>query len=1137
MATIYVTASQNINALTYAAGDAIAIAPTTMDRVTLTIDAQVPADVAKIEGTKPLSLSTAGFGTVELKNNSTTQPLIVALSALTGGIWTGARTGVIKARGALMNIGTGTGAAGQTIDLDNFPSSNGAVIDVPQVVFVEESPGGNLIPCFNIHGARNDANGVAYTGTLFKYLSQFGTTPELGNVFEYDEQSKTIYFGHTDGWHVQVTCTAGTTITIGAQYDHNGSRFVVEGVFTSGSAPKYYTLYLRRISGTNPPISSGSYTKFSGTGETTLTATSAIVATGGWLPPNGCAIKINNIHITAVGVPTADSNRATFDIANANFGAYDLEYATFSNRFKFGSGNFFGGTYRFRSVAFPFQFARSGVRDLIDIDGLYLPLDRYVASVGVVITGCGCEAHISNVEAWAGGTGSQTVTVAEMSDLRTLGNLTSRTIDRSVSYNYGLTLRALSGNPDSPLITGTLRSIGNTLNLLKLSNVITGAAQFSDNCTALAQQANAVSFVRFGNGDPCADSVLKNVSVVNGGSVGRSGFYGVGSVANINTAIHTVSIDSKGYGGDLFGGTGFGPRTWVTDVLAVNHPAASTTIPSGNAYGSTKIRFSGVRSDATHTAPWATVAGATYDRCSAKNNITDATAGDVGMCLQYTNGARTAGAIRFGFNSKKLYENLYTVNSAHTEGVDYAFNGGVALYLKSSGVDITFRNVQPLRGVTSMGGPQTGTATSSSGYGSLSMPTGITAQFRMKPCDSATWGSWYSYATSSDLPNFVTAFNAMTGYASDIGFDFEWNIVTTTATASRYLTHLTLDMPVMDPTFTYTEVGFIQVGLNGVEEDAAVAVFNNTTPASPVQYDYATVPVSGEVVFEYPYNFGETPTQIKMVARKPGFDEYVFEGQSWQAGKQVPVTLIPAAAITSATPASITGVTPNGPAKTLTLTAQLVDAYDHSQWWASQEANMIHATPLTSSNGSVFTQPSDWTVISTTLDGSKTLAGGTLQLSTAGAAYAPSLSDLSIMFMAAGSYDMSGATLTGAIHFKTDTGSRIVSVTIPSGVSWTREGTNIAVVAAVNTLIVAANVTLLGAEVRVYDNDNTPAGSYGTELGGEESCPGATFSIPLSAGNNVVIQIIKSGYVEFVQEYTMGSSATFTAVLEVDTYS
>jgi hypothetical protein len=85
------------------------------------------------------------------------------------------------------------------------------------------------------------------------------------------------------------------------------------------------------------------------------------------------------------------------------------------------------------------------------------------------------------------------------------------------------------------------------------------------------------------------------------------------------------------------------------------------------------------------------------------------------------------------------------------------------------------------------------------------------------------------------------------------------------------------------------------------------------------------------------------------------------------------------------------------------------------------------------------------------------------------------------------------------------------------------------------TFTVAAQVSLIGAEIRVYDLDNLPTGSLGTELGGTESSVSETLSIQTEASNSVWVQIMQTGYAEFGQQILLGStSSTFTALLVAD---
>jgi len=80
------------------------------------------------------------------------------------------------------------------------------------------------------------------------------------------------------------------------------------------------------------------------------------------------------------------------------------------------------------------------------------------------------------------------------------------------------------------------------------------------------------------------------------------------------------------------------------------------------------------------------------------------------------------------------------------------------------------------------------------------------------------------------------------------------------------------------------------------------------------------------------------------------------------------------------------------------------------------------------------------------------------------------------------------------------------------------------------TITLTPNVSIAGAEIRIYDMDNNPVGSLGSEIAGVESA-GATFSFSSTAGNAVWIQIMQEGYEEYGLAYTVGSQDTNLLVI------
>ena len=145
-----------------------------------------------------------------------------------------------------------------------------------------------------------------------------------------------------------------------------------------------------------------------------------------------------------------------------------------------------------------------------------------------------------------------------------------------------------------------------------------------------------------------------------------------------------------------------------------------------------------------------------------------------------------------------------------------------------------------------------------------------------------------------------------------------------------------------------------------------------------------------------------------------------------------------------------------------------------------------------------------------------------------------------------GTYTLTGNTFTGfgadgttfaAIY--NDSGG-LVTLNIAGGVAspTVRTNTGAGASTGVNNnvnLTISAAVTLVGAEIRIYDLDNSPAGSLGTELAGTETCPTATYVFAGAASNSIWIQIMKSGYEEFGQQTTVPSvDGGFVALLKAE---
>ncbi len=128
-----------------------------------------------------------------------------------------------------------------------------------------------------------------------------------------------------------------------------------------------------------------------------------------------------------------------------------------------------------------------------------------------------------------------------------------------------------------------------------------------------------------------------------------------------------------------------------------------------------------------------------------------------------------------------------------------------------------------------------------------------------------------------------------------------------------------------------------------------------------------------------------------------------------------------------------------------------------------------------------------------------------------------------------------GSTGNEVIYVSVDSGKTLtINVSgVPSPTVNNAGSGTVSVVNAVS-LTIQGTVSLVGAEVRIYDY-NGSGGSLGDELAGVESHGSATYIYSGSSGNVIWIQIMLADYEEFGIELTMPSSAsTYLAQLNLD---
>lgn len=200
MATV--STNQNINAVTYSAGEDI----TVTSGAKLTIDAQVAGDVTKI-GTNPGSFLCITSGGLEILNNSTTTPLVLTLSAASKD-YSFEKNGYFTCRGAAISIGTGSNSSGQTFSLAGAPLNT---IPYPSHVEVETGSGTGVYFPWMI---------VPTAGTTVTWTSAIFSSDKSGNVLFYNKSTRVLSCG--DGTNGNLI-PSGANVRIPNIYIHSAT--------------------------------------------------------------------------------------------------------------------------------------------------------------------------------------------------------------------------------------------------------------------------------------------------------------------------------------------------------------------------------------------------------------------------------------------------------------------------------------------------------------------------------------------------------------------------------------------------------------------------------------------------------------------------------------------------------------------------------------------------------------------------------------------------------------------------------------------------------------------------------------------------------------------------------------------------
>lgn len=925
------------------------------------------------------------------------------------------------------------------------------------------------IPLGNIGGAYANKANTAYTAGAFATLSEFGRTPSLGNVFEYDEYNGgagygKVYLGKDNLYAFGTGLTCTTLPAVGDTYTNNGATFTIIHVMDSGSgSTKGRMLW---CSGTGAPTTSGTLTRTAGAGDASIVFIDS-GATGGWVPPNGAKITMPSIHITTAGVAGTTANlRATVGSNTYQHSNFDLENTSLSDRITLGGSSWgFFANFRARHFAqFGIAYGSATVAtEDYDVDGLYQAVDKWIAGSNVqAIPDAQGTLSVDRVYTWCNGNqatpfGFQVNTA----NITKIGEMHCTVTRRITTSYYSVRINELRVPANSPLTVGPIFAVGHRFAVTDSRNVRAYDIRHSDTASGVMSGLWAVNV---GNvADQSENVIVEKVRRLPSGASNYTTMF-VTDSGNVQTAIHDVVYDCLATSGAANKApvhfiSGGDTRTWATNATLTN----STGVLWGGAnVNKAPVRLHNVFSDYATSVTSDTKGGVELNLVGVNTPSIafSYTIDNAHFSTTYSGGTRDVGKLTYAPGSKSSAASGIFSAVTGTEGADYSFVGATVLQCPGI-IELTSNTVRPLRGIRASAAAFTSATlavTAASG-------TGLTYSARL-----CKWGddiTAVSFVDVTSQANARTNFQAMldtaitAGYTPEIGLQLQMKVIGTAAQVGRTFSSYILSAVQMATTFTPPEVGFIEIEYTGATSGASVALVDDSVVT------HYTSSTTGSETYEVPYDFTGTaddmriskPKVFKLVARKAGYAESILDAQEcYQAGTSLPMALALDYATTDAD-IDAAHLALNGTAKTFTITAShtMLELYQRAQWWAHQEANMNYDTPLTTKSGTTFTQPSTWTITGIeNITGGGTVSQGTVNLN-GPATYGIGFNGATIVAQGEGTYGLTAtssiitfAPTTSGVTYSLGTGSfsgeidlrnthatRTITVQLPAGTSYT----------------------------------------------------------------------------------------------------
>lgn len=682
---------------------------------------------------------------------------------------------------------------------------------------------------------------------------------------------------------------------------------------------------------------------------------------GGAKIPNGARVIYPNIHITSTVYNSTWANRN--EIVLGSGASANISVCAFSNRWGFGASSGVGtaGDITLTSVGFVSKFFLASTVGVLNFNNVAIGPDTVAALTSSTASFTAMNGDIYIDYLWhltaTTGTFAPALYLSQTFKIKNIGSVFVWQQNASSAGAFAWNLTNCVCPDDAPAQIGPIYATGGLIYFQFLQNLHIREIQHSSRLTAVADAVNTDYIF---NCIYVLDFVIAKIRKFTNGVTPRS-VLGTFDTASKQYVIKDVIYDSQNntsYAFSLGGLNGYATninsnnvRTFLSPTTTANKRIRYSNLTSNVTLPQTQLSMGGYHEwEVSTTSAW-TIA-ATYD-AEPFNPYWTAT-------------DKSTGQLRIGpFSDDKNMTHKTLVSG--TWGTDVYISSS-SLYYEGNGVEVWFTNFYPTRGITNFTGASWGAT-------GTSATTNATIEFALRVndgTDTSTWTSWYDATTAA---NWQTALASLSGYDSNKGFFARLRIVTTAALSGRLLNYARISCT-PDASWTPAEIGFVPISVTGQVNNSTIALYNNTVPATPVLVKKQTI-TSSTTVLDLPYDFDATAKAFKIKLRKAGYGEVVSTDSSYQKGKSAPMSQVQYVVVDEVAAAAITGITVNGGANTVTITADhtIDEIYAYLQWWGMQIANMEYNIPLVTTDSINYSS-----TYNLTLNGGNITGTGTLSL-------------------------------------------------------------------------------------------------------------------------------------------------------------